>query len=407
MRILLLTQVLPYPPDSGPKVKTWHLLRFLAPKHEVTLVSFVRGDQAQSVAALRRYCHAVWTVPMSRGLPADGLAMLRSLTGGQPWMMVRDDRAAMRQLVDRLAAETRFDVVHADQLNMAQYAMRVRGARRVLDAHNALWLLYQRVGATMTAGPRKWLLERDWRLLKRYEGEACRGFDAVLTVSDQDRQALDEAAGCPKRLPHVWVIPIAVDTDELPLLPRQPEASHIVHLGTMYWPPNIDGVQWFVDEVYPLIRARRPEAALDVVGARPPQSLLALNQSGRNIRVTGYVDDPRPFLRNAGVFIVPLRAGGGMRVKILEALSQGLPVVSTTLGCEGIAVEDGRHLLVADTPADFAQAVLRLLEDADLARALGQQGRERMVAQYDYRVAYRPLDVVYAGLGFEERSDVI
>lgn len=392
MRVLLLTQVLPYPPDSGPKVKTWNVLKYLARQHEVTLASFIRGDQSAEVDVLRRYCRAVHTIPMTRSPILDGLALLHSLAIGQPWMMVRDDRAAMRRLVDRLAAETHFDIAHADQLNMAQYAARVPGARKVLDAHNALWLLYKRLAETMPAGLRRWLLERDWRLLKDYEGRLVREFDAVLAVSGEDRAALIEAAGGPR---DITVIPIAVDTDEIPVVSRVPQAHHLLHLGTMYWPPNIDGMLWFVNEVYPLIRTQRPDVGLDIVGARPPQALTALNGNGWNIHVTGYVNDPGPYLERAGVFIVPLRAGGGMRVKILEALARGLPLVTTTLGCEGIAVEHGRHVLIADTPEAFARETLRLLNDRALADELGRQGRRLIEAVYDYRAACQPLDALY------------
>jgi glycosyltransferase involved in cell wall biosynthesis len=392
MNILLLTQVLPYPPDSGPKVKTWNVLKYLARQHQVTLVSFVRGDQSADVEALRRYCHAVHTVPMKRSPIQDGLALWRSLATGQPWMMLRDDRKAMRQLIDRLCSGTRFDVAHADQLNMAQYALRVSGARTVLDAHNALWLLYMRLAETMPAGPRRWLLERDWRLLKADEGRLVREFDGVLAVSDEDKAALLEAAGQPRE---ITVIPIAVDTDEIPLIRRGPQASHLLHIGTMYWPPNIDGMWWFVNEVYPHIRALRPDTTLDIVGARPPQALMALNGNGSGVNVTGYVPDPRPYLEQAGVFIVPLRAGGGMRVKILEALARGLPLVTTTLGCEGIAVEHGRHVLIADTPEDFARETLRVLHDHALADALGRNGRRLIEDVYDYRAACRPLDNLY------------
>jgi len=396
MNVLLLTQVLPYPPDSGPKIKTWNVLKYLARRHQVTLVSFVRGDQSTEVAHLRRYCSSVHTVPMKRSALLDGLAMLRSLLRGQPWMMVRDDRIAMRQLIDRLAAETRFDVAHADQLNMAQYAARVAGARKILDAHNALWLLYQRLAATMSPGLRKWLLDRDWRLLKDYEGRMCREFDAVLAVSTEDRLALEKAMAGSRE---IAVIPIAVDTDELTPVARCPNASHILHIGTMYWPPNIDAVQWFVDQVYPLIRAKRPEVVFDVVGARPPQAVLNLNDRGIGINVTGYVKDPLTYLQQTGAMVVPVRAGGGMRVKILEALAQSLPLVTTTLGCEGIAVEDGQQVLIADTPADFAGAVLRLLEDRSFADELGRRGRELVAARYDYRVACGPLDLVYQSGG--------
>jgi glycosyltransferase involved in cell wall biosynthesis len=393
LKVLLLTQVLPYPPDSGPKVKTWNVIKYLAQAgYEVTLASFVRGDQAAEVRHLQRHCHAVYIVPMERGVVQDGGAMLRSWLSRQPWMIVRDDRAAMRRLVDRLVAETRFDVVHADQLNMAQYAVRVPGAYKVLDAHNALWLLYQRLAGTMTPGLRKWLLERDWRLLKAYEARVCREFDAVTAVSGEDKAALEEAMGGAS---DITVIPIAVDTDEEAPPNRLPNADHILHIGTMYWPPNIDGVLWFIHEVLPRIRAQQPEVAFDVVGARPPQELVALSGDGTGINVMGYIADLQPYLENAGVMIVPLRAGGGMRVKILNALSQAMPIVSTTIGCEGIEVEAGRHLFIADTPEEFAQATLRLLEDRTLADALGRNGRQLIQTTYDFRVACRALEDVY------------
>lgn len=392
MKVLLLTQVLPYPPDSGPKVKTWNVLKYLAQHHEVTLVSFVRGDQSEEVSHLATYCEAVHTVPIQRGALRDAWYMGRSLLTNQAFLMVRDDRAAMHRLIDRLASERAFDIVHADQLNMAQYAARVPGARKVLDAHNALWVLYKRLWQTMESGPKKWLLGRDWRLLKQYEGGICRAFDVLLAVSQEDKVALEEAAG---QALDFTVIPIAIDTDEVTQVDRHEQADHILHIGTMFWPPNIDGILWFLNEVLPLIRAKRPNIVFDVVGAKPPLEIVAFGQNGSGVNVTGYVDDPAPYLKNAGVMVVPLRAGGGMRVKILNALAQGLPMVSTTIGCEGIDVEPGRHLLVADTPAEFAQATLRLLEDKQFAAELGRNGRQLIQATYDYRAACRPMDVAY------------
>jgi len=395
MDILLLTQVLPYPPDSGPKVKTYYLIRYLAQNHRVTLVSFTRGPQEDDIRALRKYCAEVHTVPMTRSHLRDGFALVESVLTGKAWMMVRDRRQAMQNLVDRLSARKSFDIVHADQMNMAQYALRVKGARRVLDAHNALWQLYQRVAETTQPGPFQWLIQRDWRFIKRYEGQMCRAFDTVLTVSDSDRKALEEAA----RTPLVAaVIPIAVDTGAEAVIERSAQADHILHIGTMYWPPNIEGVQWFINEVFPLVRSGRPQAVFDVVGARPPEELLRQSQPGSGITITGYVPDVSEYLQKAGVFVVPLLAGSGMRVKILEALARGLPVVTTTIGCEGIAVRDGEHLLVADTPIEFAAAILRVLEDPGLAQRLGRQGRALIEECYDYRVAYRPLETVYQPL---------
>lgn len=379
MRVLLLTQVLPYPPDSGPKVKTWNVLKCLARNHQVTLVSFVRGDQSEEVARIKSVCQAVHTVPIERGWAHDAVALGRSLMGAGPWVILRDDRAAMRRLVERVAQSQVFDLVHADQVNMAQYALLAEGARRLLDAHNALWLLYARLAATTRNPALRWLFRRDARLLQRYEGEMCRRFDSVLTVTDIDRHALlqaVESTGHGRNGTDPRVIPIAVDTEELRFRRRSRTANHILHIGTMFWPPNVNGIRWFVESVLPLVRMERPDVEFDVLGANPPAEMLAWNSNGRGVRVAGYVDDPSPYLGSAGVFVVPLLAGGGMRIKILTAMAQGLPVVTTTVGCEGIDVVPGRHLLVADTPQEFAAATLRLLAQPQLAEELGLNGRK-------------------------------
>jgi len=401
MNVLLLTQVLPYPPDSGPKVKTWNVLKYLAERHEVTLASFVRGDQSAEARHLAQYCQVVHTVPMERSAIRDVWHMGRSFLTGQPFLMIRDDRRAMRSLIDRLSAEQHFDVAHADQLNMAQYAERVPGAFKVLDAHNALWVLYKRLWATMSPGPRKWLLGRDWPLLKAYEGRLVREFDAVLAVSYEDKAALQEAAGQPV---DITVIPIAIDTDEVTVVNRDVEPRHILHIGTMYWPPNIDGVLWFAHQVYPLIRQQRPDICFDIVGARPPQDVAALNGDSTGIHVTGYVADPIFYLQRTALMVVPLRAGGGMRVKILNAMAQGIPIVSTSLGYEGIAVTPGKDILVGDTPEAFAAQVLQVLNDPALGRRLAAEGRKLVEEQYDYRDACRPLDEVYARAASRRRE---
>lgn len=395
VRVLLLCQVVPFPPDSGPKVKTWNLLKWLGTQHEVTLVAFARGESARELDALRRHCRAVHTVPMHRGILRDAWFLAASLRSGRPWVIARDARRAMHRLVAGVASRTTFDVVHVDQLNMAQYASDVAGAFTVLDTHNALWVLYRRLAAAAPAGPRKLLLEREWQRLRAYEGEVGQRVDAVLAVSDADRAGLAEVIGADRP---ITVLPIAVDPDEFTLLQRAPDADRIVHVGTMFWPPNVEAVRWFLDTVWPRIRAARANAEFDIVGARPPRVLRAqARRSGAHC--TGYIGDPTPYLRRAGVVVVPLLAGSGMRVKVLSALAQGLPVVSTTLGCEGIAVEAGRHLLIADTPAAFAEATLRLLGDRALADELGRNGRRLIETHYDYRRVYAGLDPVYERRG--------
>ena len=393
MQVLWLTQVLPHPPDSGPKVRAWHLLETVAREHQVTLLSFVRGDQSRDVQRLRTLCAEVATVPIDRGGPRELLHLARSWGTGRPYLMVRDDQAAMRGLVEQLVAGRRFDVVHADQLNMAQYAVGVDASLRVLDAHNASWLLYRRLQRILPHGPRRLALAREWRLLREYEARLGARFDAVLAVSREDEDAL-RRAGVPSAL--MTVVPIALDVQAIRPVRRDESANRILHVGTMYWPPNIDAVQWFVSEVYARIRSRRPDIAFDVVGTKPPGRITRLHLSGDSIHVAGYVADLTPFFERAGVFVVPLRAGAGMRVKILEAMARGVPVVTTRLGCEGIEVEHDRHVLLADSAAEFADATLRILNDRDVGRRLAENGRHLVETRHDYRLVYRSVLDLYA-----------
>jgi glycosyltransferase involved in cell wall biosynthesis len=389
MRILLLTLVPPNPPDSGPKVKTHYLLRYLAQRHTVTLVSFVRSEAEEAAArALEGLCQDVYTVPIRRSRGRDVAYLLASLASPQPFLMLRDESRAMRRLVADLAAREPFDVVHADQLNMMRFALATR-LPVVLDAHNAVWTIFRRL-AQQERGLKRLLLELDWRKLKRYEGSLCRASAAVMAVSAEDHAAL-LAAGA--REPIVD-IPIAVDVAGIAPVARHPDACGVLSMATMYWPPNIDGVLWFAREVLPHIRRSAPDAPFYVVGARPPVEVRALGDDPA-IQVTGYVDDPRPYLESSAVMVVPLRAGGGMRVKILEALARGIPIVSTTIGAEGIDVVDGEHLLIADEPAAFAEAVVRLLHDRALADRLAQAGRRHALARYDWRAVCPAIEQVY------------
>ena len=394
MRVLLLTQVLPYPPDSGPKVNTYYVLKYLAMQHDVTLVSFVRdSDKPEHIRHLETLCERVITVPMSRSKTRDLRFLGQSLLSSQPWMMLRDERPEMRRALAELAATTRFDVVHADQTNMGQYALPFKDSHKVLDLHNALWMLYKRLAETTSPkSPMKYILARDWPLLKRYEGQLCRQFDAVTAVTEEDRALLLEAGAND----NITVIPIAIDTHEQAFIQRRPSSPHIVHIGTMYWPPNINGIHWFLDHVYPTIKREVPDVRCTLIGARPPESLTRRAADDRTLTVTGYVEDPLPFLEDASMMMVPLQAGGGMRVKILNALSQGIPMVSTTVGCEGIKVTHERDILVADQPQSFAEATIRLLNDYGLNQQITQNGRQTAEQLYDYRQACRPLDAIYA-----------
>jgi glycosyltransferase involved in cell wall biosynthesis len=401
VRIAFLTQVLPYPLDAGPKVRAYHVLRHLAQSHEVTLVSFVRStDTADAVDHLKQFCQDVCTVGLRRSARRDARFLARSLLMGRSFIISRDTVPKMHRLVEALPRGARgagrpYDAVHCDQLWMAQYGLRANGVRRVLDQHNAVYLILRRMARLERNPVKRALLEREWRMLARYETWACQRFDQIITVTEHDRRMLDDAAS--GDLPPVSVIPICVEPSAVPVVRRWRDSRTVLHLGTMHWPPNVEGVLWFAREVFPFVRERIPGMRFCVVGARPPARVRRL-AADAGVEVAGYVDDPLPYVERSAVFIVPVHAGGGMRVKILDAWMWGIPIVSTTIGAEGIDIAPGENIIIADEPRAFAEGVLRLVGDAAAGDQLAANGRAWVEQRYDWRQVYGALDEVYAQL---------
>jgi glycosyltransferase involved in cell wall biosynthesis len=413
-RVLFLSQLVPYPPDAGPKVRSYFVLRYLAQRYAITLLAFSRPDDPpESIEHLRTYCEQVITVPIHRTKVRDVRMLAASLLAGESFIIRRDSVAKMTAQVERLLASNAYDYVHADQLWMAQYGLHARQFAKVrkpcliLDEHNACYQIYQRLAEHETHPLKRWLWKREWPALRRFEVQACARFDRVVTVTEEDREILQGLVS------DVWrkgrsadiierfnTIPICVDVSSVqPIIPNKGSLDTL-HMGTMFWMPNVEGVLWFAREVWPAVRQRFPEATFTVVGKNPPASIRELVASGfqghgNGIAVTGYVSDPRPYLVNAAVFIVPLFSAGGMRVKIVDGWRWGLPIVSTTIGAEGIHYRDGENILIADSPEDFSQAVLRVLSEPELAQYLRQNGRSWVEQHYDWQKVYSAWDSIY------------
>jgi len=399
MRILFLTQVLPYPLDAGPKVRAYYTLRHLARVHELALLSFAREeDSPEAVAHLRQFCSAVWTVPMRRSRVKDVWHLARSLATADPFLVIRDRVPAMRAAVRRIVEERGpFDAIHADQLWMAPYALMARGlapsgvvVQAVLDQHNAVFRLTARLAATDRNPLRRigWRVEE--RKLRLYEARTCNRFDRVVWVTGEDREAMRPAGlrdGAGRR---GVVIPIAVEPAPQPVDCR--DRSRVTFIGGLHWPPNAEGMLWFREHVWPLVKTAAPGARLTAIGRHAGRVLKSSQTDGvEALSNVGLM----PYLRETGVFVVPLLCGAGMRVKILDAWAGGLPVVSTRIGAEGLRAVDGTNMLLADTPEDFAGAVVRVLQEPDLAARLAREGRRTVEAYYDWRLVYRAWDEVY------------
>ena len=401
MRLLFLSQLVPYPLDAGPKVRAYYVLRHLAAAgHEVTLLAFRReSDMPTAVDHLRGFCAAVHTVPMRRSRLHDAYHAGRSLLTGTPFLIARDHVPEMMRMVSKLAATGAFDAIHADQLWMAPYALAGREAAPtspalVLDQHNAVYLIPRRLAESGRRALAGRLLRREARLMRAYERDKASRFDHVVWVTTEDRDAvgLPDWPGGPRQR----VIPICVDPGNEPPVRRVARPHRVTFLGGLHWPPNAAGITWFARETWPAVRAAAPGVTLTVIGKSPPGELLELAAAwDSGIEVMGYVDDPRPYLAETAVFVVPLRAGGGMRVKIVEAWQWGLPVVATTIGAEGIHCRDGEDLLLADTSEALASAVRRVLREPGLADKLGAAGRRQVEQHYDWAAEYAAWDAVY------------
>jgi polysaccharide biosynthesis protein PslH len=410
MRILFLTQILPYPPDSGPKVKTWHVLNYLAQKgHHITLVSFVRSDEQKFVENLNQICEKVYAIPMKRSRIMDGVYWLRSQFTGRPFLIERDDLPEMRALVQDLVSTTQFDYIHADQFTMTQFAFPLKQGinpypKRIFDAHNAVWTIVKRMGEHAP-----WFLKPfaalEAKRIKLYEGMIVRTFEHTLVVTSIDHMDLCEALDAYERTtsheaslfePDIISIPIAVDTNKAREIDRQQGSKNIVTLGTLHYPPNADGIRWFLKEVFPLVKQKIQDATLTIIGKNPPDDFIQIAQQNlQDVFVTGYVPDLIPYFEKSALVVVPVRAGSGMRVRILESFAYAMPVITTTIGLEGINAHHGEEVLVADTPEEFAGCVIEVLQNEQLQVKLASNGRRLAESFYDWRVALQKLDRLY------------
>ncbi len=401
MNILFLTQLFPYPPDTGARIKTYHTLRFLSQEHRVTLLTFLRNeDERALLPELERLCHKVKGCFLPRSLTRDIVSLTSALVRGRSFVVERDYSPPMQALVDDTLKEERFDVIHADRLQMTQYFSDVsslNGAALVLDQHNVESEVVHHL-ARRHAGVKRALLRKEYRGLRCFETNACARVHHVICVTGEDRENLwrllkkGPSSGI---TPRMHVVPIGVDCDKIRPLDSPKEKGRLLFVGPLNWPPNAEGVMWFARKVWPKIRERHPTARLSVVGTNASWRLKRLVCSFSGIELVSYVQDLLPELHRAEAMVVPLWAGSGLRVKILTAMAAGLAVVSTPLGYAGIRAVPGEHLLAADDADEFAQAVISVLENPFLRFRLELAGRRLVEADYDWRIVDRGLQRTY------------
>lgn len=393
MNVLILAGEIPYPPHGGSRMRLFQFIRALSERHRITLLAFQYGAEEQpAISALGAWCRVepvAWREPallalMRRGALVSQLAYgWALLSGSQPFAVRYFHTAAMAARVRARLKSERWDILHVEDSVMMALVPARTAAPIVLSIQNVeYWRAERSPGAGRSA-------RIEQAKLRRFERQAFTRAAACCPTSALEAEHVRRLAPDAR----VKVIANGVDTTEFApggALVAQPT---VVFTGTLSYAPNADGILWFSREVWPLVRARQPSARLLIVGREPPAAVRAL--ASECVTVTGEVPDVRPFLRSARVAIAPVRSGGGTRLKILEALACALPVVSTTIGAEGLDLAPGEHILIADDAPSFAAAVARLLVDSKLCAALGAAGRARVAQRYDWRQITGTLDRVY------------
>jgi len=401
MRVLFISPVVPEPATDGGRQRVLHLLEALTEAHDVTFVGFTRGDApARWTLADQFASPAVYVDMVEREVGDNSLSSivdaLKLSWFAQPDVLRRVTSTAFWSRLSTLPLDT-FDVIHVETMGMLPFALAIKAhvprIRVVLDLPDVASHFNARL-----LKPSVWLTPSgiqgliDFARLSALEHRLMPQVDAIVTCSHVDARRLRTKT----RPSQLRVLPNCTTTALASFAPSR--GHELVFVGTMSYPPNEEGVLFFCDHVLPAIRSHVPDVTLTIVGKTPSTAIRSLETRFGHIKVTGEVDDVRPYLARAAVAVVPLLSGGGTRLKILEAMAAGRAVVSTSIGAEGLELQNGRDLFLADSPSDFAAACVALLRDVEKRRGLESSGRQAVVEKYDWRVSREGLKDLYRRL---------
>lgn len=393
-RLAFVSPIFLFPNDAGGKIRTTNILRGMkGGAFDITLVSAATPGQVDRWGAeIEGVCDAFIAWAPGVGKPKWMRAM--DLLDRLPVNVTVDRTASGMAAVQGIAESPGIDVLVFDFVHSAVLWPTGLPCASVCFTHNVEAEIFAR-HAKLAADPlRRWLWSSQHRKMQRFEREALARFTAVVAVSDRDARFFRDEYG----LAHTLAIPTGVDLDFFSWQEPPPvDAARpptVVFTGSMDWAANIDGVQYFLKEVWPLVLQHQPDARFVVVGRNPPGPMVALARTMRNVEFTGFVDDVRPYVRAAHAFVIPLLVGGGTRIKAFEAMAMGCPVVSTSIGTEGLGAEPEVHFLERDGPREMAQAVLSLLADQDLRHKLSAQARAIVEQRFGHHVAARAFEEI-------------
>ncbi|MFC1704251.1 glycosyltransferase family 4 protein [Candidatus Omnitrophota bacterium] len=384
MKILIISNSLPFPPNTGEKIRNFNLIKRLSNHHKVSLVSLITPEVEDSlISELRKYCASVETVVLKKRSKMSHLpGVIWCLLSGKPLDATFTFLREMGEKIGRLEDDEHFDIIQIEHSFMAPYIKAIpknSSAKRVLVFHNIGFIQFMRMYKVEKNFYKRVRFLFNWIPMRRWEAHVAENFDKCLATSSFDKRILQTIN---QRL-DIAVIPNGVDTQLHTPLPKAESARNLLYMGTMDYHPNIDAVLYFYKEIFPKIKKNISDCKLFIVGRRPPQAIRDL-QRDKSVEVVGFVENIQPFYEQSAVSIVPLRAASGTRLKILESMALGRPVVSTSVGCEGLNVAHKKNILVADNPSSFARNVTELLTDSMLWQRIRNDARKFVEENYSW-----------------------
>ena len=408
MRILFLSLRSPYPPQRGDRIRSYHFIKQLSKRHDVTSVFFAESDDdIEGVKHLNTFCERVEWVrfkPTFAYLNTALHCLSRTPLQVHYWYSPQ-----MQRRIDKLLSEQDFELIHAQLFRMGQYVTHAKDTTKVLDLCDSLALNLSR-RAELDCTPKRFLVKLEEKRVRRYEVEIMKSFDRGTVVANFDRDYLLNQDNTLK----LSVVPMGVDLEYFqpsqdngsgetevnrlpPNVPVQAAKHHTKNMlftGTMNYFPNIDAVTYFCTDIFPLIQRKYPDATFFIVGNHPTEQVRKL-ATQKGVVVTGYVPDIRPYFDIASIFVAPLRAGSGIQTKNLEAMAMETPIVTTSIGAMGLEAQIDKELLIADTPDIFAERIIHLIENPDVRQNIAKAGRKRVEENYDWQVLVERLEQVY------------
>lgn len=410
MRILWLNAGLLLPLDKGGKLRTWHLLRQLAKRHDITYLSFAEPSEIENASShrdgMREVCSRLEIIPRSdaeKGTWRFYADAAKYLVDPAPYAVAKYYSPAYRARLEQLLADEQFDAIVCDFLPPVVNLPETLPCPSIVFTHNVEAEIWRRHAENASKPVANRLLTQQWRRMLRFEGDALARFDLVLAVSDRDRQTFERLYPRSLNAP-VHVVQTGVDTSFFTPDRDTPSRAHIVFTGSMDWLPNEDGMVYFCREILPRIREAEPDATLSIIGRAPTPAVRRLADT-HNVEVTGRVDDVRPHVAKGAVYVVPLRIGGGTRLKIFEAMAMAKAVVSTTVGAEGLPVTSGRDVMIADDPERFAETVVQLMRDVPARQAIEAAARRLVVERYDWSAVATDFEEAISRIAAREKMD--